>query len=237
MTDRSRRLLRRILLVAFLPVAVAGLVLASRLLWLGPAGAEVVEEYESGYFDASAEGAEALEEWNWFEPWIAPFDQGTALAAGGLYNEAIEDLERAFALAPAAKRCDVAVNLSLSWERLGDSYVEQGLFAGAQRLYETAQAVIDAAGPECAPGDAPRNEEEGRDAGEELSEAEQRLNQKRQGAAGADALTEEEGSGGDLEEQLDRLGDQDQDAADEKAQQEGQERGERGDGGFTDRPW
>jgi len=236
-TDARRRTVRRVLLAAALPLAIAAVLLAVRLLGLGPTAGDVADRYDEGYYDRAAETAEGLHTWNWVERWIAYFDRGTALAAAGSYNEAIEDLERALELAPDSTRCDVAVNLSLSWERLGDSYMQQGLYAGAQRLYETARAVIDAAGPECAPGEAPRNEEEGRDAGSELAEAADRLDAKRDAAGAVEGVQPDPGSPDGLDEQLERLGEQDQDAADEKAQQEGDERGRGGGGGYTDRPW
>ena len=233
---RSRRGLRWGLMIGFLPVAVILLLLAGKLFGLSPAARDVMRDYDRGYYDGAVTAAEPLFGMNWFEPWIASFDRGTAYAGQGLYNEAIDDLETAFDRAPADRRCDVAVNLSLTWERLGDSYVQQGLYAGAQRLYQTAQAVIDAAGESCQPPNAPRNAEENRDPGQELSDAADRLaNKSRQSGQAQD---QQGGSApSDLDDQLDELGQQQQDAADEKAQQEGQQRGENGGGGFTDKPW
>lgn len=236
-SDASRRRLRRILLIAFVPFAIAGMILSAKLFGLSPTAQSVIRSYDLGSFDRSVQQAEAMQSWNWFEPWIAYFDRGTAYAANGYYNEAVEDLEKAFDQAPADKRCDVAVNLSLSWELLGDSYVEQGLFAGAQKLYDTARAVIDAAGPECQGPDAPKNEEEGRAAGQELSDAAERLAEKSDRSGAFQGDTGDPAAPADTQDQLDRLGQQDQDAADEKAEQQGQERGEDSQGGYTDKPW
>lgn len=236
--DRARRRLRRILLLSSIPFAIAILLLVIKLLGLSPAAQRVIDSYEFGAFDQSVTQAEPLFETNWFQPWIAPFDRGTAYAAGGLYNDAIDDLERALELAPADARCDVAVNLSLSWELLGDSYVEQGLFAGAQRLYETARAVIVEAGEECQSPNAPYNDEQGRDPGQELSDAAQRLDQKAdQSGQRQEQLDLGQPDDGGLEEQLERLGDQLDDAAEEKAESDSQERSEDSGGGFTDKPW
>lgn len=237
MSDAGRQRLRRILLIAFLPIAIGGVFLSMKLFALSPTAQGVIRSYETGSFDRSVERAEAMQNGNWFEPWIAFFDRGTAYAANGNYNEAVEDLEKAFAQAPADKRCDVAVNLSLSWELLGDSYVEQGLYVGARKLYDTAKAVIDAAGPQCQGPDAPQNEEQNRQAGQELSDAAKRLERKSDRSGQIQDATGDPATPDDASDQLDRLGRQDQDAADEKAEQQGQKRGENGQGGYTDRPW
>ena len=170
--NRRRRALRRTLILASIPLAIAVLILAAKLFSLTPTARAVVDSYSDGDFATSVSHAEPLLTWNSFEPWVAWFDRGTAVAATGDYNAAIADLELAFQSAPAERKCEVAVNLSLSWESLGDSYIQQGLYEGAARLYETAQAVIDAAGAACEPGRAPFNELEGRDPGEELADAE-----------------------------------------------------------------
>ncbi len=236
--DAARRRARIILLLTSIPFAIAALLLVVKLLGLSPAAQRVIDSYEFGAYGQSVTQAEQLLTTNWFQPWIAPFDRGTAYAAGGLYNDAIDDLEQALELAPADARCDVAVNLSLSWELLGDSYVQQGLFAGAQRLYETARAVITEAGEECRPPNAPRNEEQNRDPGQELSDAAQRLEEKAdQSGERQEQLERGQEGDGDLQDQLDQLGEQLDDAAREKAERESQERSEEDGGGFTDRPW
>ena len=238
MTDGRRRF-RRMLLLGSIPFALAGLIVAVKLVSLSVVAGLAIDSYETGSFESSADAADELLTWNAFEPWVAHFDRGTARAGAGLYNEAVDDLERAFAEAPDEKKCDVAVNLSLSWELLGDSYLAQGQFAGAQRLYETARAVIAAAGEGCEPPNAPPNAEENRDPGEELLDAGERLDEKIQDAKAlneqADALEENAPDG--TEEQLDRLEQQNQDAAEEKAEQQGQDRGNEGTGGFTEKPW
>lgn len=234
MMDRRRA--RRILLIASIPFALAGLVLAGKLFTLSSVAGAAIADYDRRDFESSAARAEGLLSWNSFEPWIAWFDRGTARAASGFYNQAIDDLEYAFALAPADRKCEVAVNLSLSWEMLADSYQQRGFFAGAQRLYETAEAVIDAAGQDCKPGNAPQNEQENRDPGEELSDAGDRLDDK---AAAAEALEQTEGEDADagIGERLDELGQRNEDAAEDKAEQESRDRGAEGSGGFTDKPW
>ncbi|MFP7760757.1 hypothetical protein [Marisediminicola sp. LYQ134] len=234
-SERRRRVTRRVLLIGFAPVAIAALILAGKLATLAPTADRAIEHYDSGAFDESATTSEGLLTGNAFEPWIAYFDRGTAYARGGLLNEAVDDLERAFATAPDSTRCDVAVNLSLSWELLGDSYVEQGFLTGAQRLYEAAQAVIDEAGEECTPPEAPPNEREGREAGEELDAADSRLEAKTEGLERVQPSGDEPESS--LEEQLDELGELNDEGAREKSEQLDRDRGQSGPPGFVERPW
>jgi tetratricopeptide (TPR) repeat protein len=215
-------------------VFIAAMIFVGKLLSLPVAGGRIVDSFEAGDFLGSEEAADGLFEWNWFEPWIASFDRGTATAAGGDYNAAIPYLEDAFAGAPEAKRCDVAVNLALSWELLGDSYAEQGQAAGAQRLYDTARAVIAEAGEGCSSEQAPPNPELSREPGQELEDADERLQQKSEAAQQQDEATDPEPADG--QEQLDQLEEQNDAAAEEKSQLDQLDRGQQG-GGFADRPW
>lgn len=237
MTDRRRARLRRILLLASLPFALAALLFSGKLLSLSAIAGDGIDAYDAGEYASSAERFDSLLGWNPIEPWVAHFGAGTALAGTADLNPAIVELERALDLAPASKECDVAVNLSLSWELLGDAYTAEGLLSGASRLYETARAVIESVGEDCAPPEAPFNEEEGRDPGAELSDAgdrlEVKLDQNERAQQESGSLPAEQ----DTQDQLDELEQQNEDAAGEKAQQEGLRGGGGASGGFTDRPW
>lgn len=228
---------RAVIMLVSLPFALASLVVVVKLAGLPVLGGAMVEQYRSGDFVASIESAERLTEGNLFESWVAPFGRGTATAAAGDYNAAIPDLERALELAPESRRCDIAVNLSLSWESLGDSYVTQGLDAGALRLYATAKRVITSAGEECLPPNAPPNAEEDRNAGDELSAASDRLDGKIQGSDAPPPDATDPQSPPPESDQLDELQQQNGAGAQEKAQQQGIDRGQQSGAGFTDRPW
>ena len=240
--ENRRRRIRRLLIICSLPVTLAGLLLAGKLLMMSGTASTVVERYDGGAYLSSETEADGLLFANWFDPWLAFFDRGTARAAGGDLNPAIDDLEKAFALATGSDRCVVAVNLSLSWETLGDSYLAQGQLSGAQQLYATAQAVIDAAGPSCAgdpqsqQGDPqqgePRSGDPQQDAPGVLSEAEQRLEAKQRASQGAG----EQQQSGTPQQQLDQLQQQNEDAAGEKAEQEGEDRIDPGLG-QAPKPW
>lgn len=228
---------RAVIVLVSLPFALASLVVVAKLAGLPVLGGAMVDQYRSDDFVASIESADRLTEGNLFESWIAPFGRGTATAAAGDYNAAIPDLELALELAPESRRCDVAVNLSLSWEALGDSYVAQGLDAGALRLYATAKRVITSAGEACLSPNAPPNVEEGRNAGDELSDASDRLDDKIDGSATPPPESTDPPSPTPESDQLDELREQNGAGAEEKAQQQGLDRGQQSGAGFTDRPW
>ncbi len=229
---------RWIILVATLPVAIAMLLLALKLFSLPIQAGAVQAAYERGDGIGAVDAAEPLHGTNWFEPWIAHFDRGTGYAADQYYVEAIDDFEHALELAPEDKRCQVSVNLALSWELLGDSYVEGGFYQGAVLLYDTARKVLEAAGPDCVPPEQQQPDE--RDADQEHEEAEERVEQKQRQAEEQRDLTQDPddpSQADERQEQLEELQDQGQQSDQERENQENRDRGEESGGGFTDQPW
>lgn len=230
--NRTRLRLRRRLLLWGLPVVLALAVGAGWLIGLPVRAADALVDYGRGDFTASAEGFAELLEPNLVETWLPYYDRGSTLAEAQDYIPAIDDLEKALELAPADRECVVVANLSLSWERLADGYAQSGLFEGARLLYQTAVDVLEA--HDCTPPEEPV---EGRDPGQELDDAAVRLEQKLQ----AMDFLEQQSGGGDApstpDQQLDQLEQQEQDAAEEKAEDDARGRAETGQGGFTDKPW
>ena len=217
MTRVTRRTIRIMLLAVAVPLLLLCIVVSVKLATLQAIAGTAISRYEIGAYDASAEAAEGLMENNLFEPWIAHFDRGTARAAAGFYNESIDDLERAFDLAPDERRCDVALNLSLAWESLGDDYAQQGQFAGAIKLYDLARAALDAAGDGCGEPPQTGNPETPNGQGDPRS----RLSDKSTRAQELDAQAEAQQEPG-ASNPLERLDDQNGDAADEKERQQRQ---------------
>lgn len=230
-SNRRRVRLRRRLLLWGLPVVLALAVVAGWLVGLPMRAGDALIDYGRGDYTGSAEGFGDLLEPNLVETWLPYYDRGSALAEAQDYIPAIDDLEIALELAPADRECVVVVNLSLSWERLADGYAQAGLFEGARLLYQTAADVLSA--HDCTP---PEDPVEGRDPGQELDDAGVRLEQKLQAMEFLDNQ-----AGGDApstpDQQLDQLDQQDQDAAEEKAEDDARGRAETGQGGFTDKPW
>jgi len=218
---RARRRRRLKYLLFSLPVVVALLVVAGMIVGPYTTNDSAVRSYEYGDFDGSAEQSSRLLDGNLLEDWVPWFNRGNALAEQEEYTAAIDDFERALELAPEERACDVRVNLALSWERLGDIYIAGGFNQGAINLYEAAKAVI-AEGDGCDP-DEPSGEQldvAGPRVQAKIDEAQQRKDE-------ADAQSGDEPGG--LEEQLDQLGEQEQQGAQEKADGDSAERGQGAD--------
>ena len=214
-----------------LPVVIFGLYWAFHMLGLAPAAQNAINAYENEDYAASVGHSSWLLGNNVFEPYLPYFNRGDAYAGAQNYGPAIDDFELALELAPEEKACDVRLNLALGWERFGDVYVELGYYQGAVRLYEASEAVMDAAGPEC---DPPENQEE-------LQESKDRVAEKKEQAEDLrDAQPPpEEGEEGqsEQEQQLDELQEQQEQAAQEKADDESEQRAEENGGYYVDKPW
>lgn len=229
---RKRRI--RLLLISIIPV-VAVLILAMKLLSLSVVTGAAITQYNGGAYDASAKTSGSLLEQNLFEPWIPYFNRGVALASQEKYVRAIDDLEKALALAPADRACSVSINLALGWERLADGYAAAGSYSGATLLYQTAKDVLTAAGPDCAP---PQQQIDGRDPAQERDDAQGRVEEKLRQSQ--DAKQQQDAASGDptdTQGKLDELKEQSDAAAGQKADGDTRGRGNQGSSGFTDKPW
>ncbi|MCU1407322.1 MAG: hypothetical protein JWQ43_3625 [Glaciihabitans sp.] len=227
---RRRRLRRRLLLWS-IPFLLAAIVLATWLLSLSATAGLAIEQYKLANFTGSAETAGDLLAQNHVETWIPYFDRGVAEAAGGDYIPAIDDFELALTTVPEEHRCEVIVNLALGWERLADGYTQAGLFDGARLLYQNSADVL--AGQDCVPPEEPVD---GRDPGQELQDAEARV-QSKLDATKYFSEQENQDEASTPEDRLDQLNEQDDAAAEDKAQGDGRDRAESGSGGFADKPW
>lgn len=229
--NRRRTRLRRNLLLFSLPVVAGVLVVAGWLINLSGTASAGLAEYQRGSYVVSSETFGGLLNHNYVEKWIPYFDRGGALAADQDYIPAIDDFERALEFAPAAHRCEVIVNLSLSWERLADGYAQSGLYSGAAQLYQTSLDVLQ--GEDCTPPDEPV---QGRDPGEELDIAEGRVQAK----LDASEFLYEQGDTGEPstpEQRQQELQEQGDDAAQQQAEDDARDRGEESPGPVTDKPW
>jgi tetratricopeptide (TPR) repeat protein len=229
-TNRRRRRRRLLLLAATLPLVIALLLLAMRLMGLSLGNQVALSLFDDARFEESAEQSTTLLDETFFEPYIPWFNRGNAYAAQEKYTDAIDDLEHALELAPASRQCEVRVNLALSWERLGDVYVAGGYYQGAVLLYEAAKAVIQE-GDECVPPEQ---------SGEDLDAADARLDAKIEAAKRLRDIAGSQGGANpetNREQQLDELGQQEQQGAEEKAEDDAFERGDGGQSGYTEKPW
>ena len=227
--DRKRGRRRLILMLASLPVVIAAIVVAVKLISLSVTAQAAIIDYNTGNYEASIDRSTSLLEFNIIEPYIPYFNRGDAQAGREYYVDAVEDFEKALELAPQTKKCDVRVNLALSWELLGDIYAEGGYFQGAVLLYQAAEAVIAEGGEDCEPPS---------ESSDELSEAQERVEGKKDIAEAQRDAAEAEEDGKSTQEKLDELGERGEQGSAEKENGESLDRGEgQGDGTYTDKPW
>ena len=212
-----------------LPIGLFSIFWGFTFLSLAPTAQVAIDACDDGDYATSESVFGSLLRNNVVETYLPYFNRGDAYAADRYYGPAIEDFEKALELAPQEKKCDVRLNLALTWERFGDIYMQLGYYQGAVLLYETGQAVLDDAGGQC---DPPPQQDE-------LNESQDRLEQKKQDAEDQrNQQQQEQGDGPDsLDQRLQELGDQQQEAAQEKADQEAGDRGAETGGSYTDKPW
>jgi tetratricopeptide (TPR) repeat protein len=238
---------RKRLLWWSLPVVLLALATSLKLANLSLTAQDAIDAAETARFEESIAASDSLMTLNWFEPWIAYYDRGTASALAQEYNDATDDLSVALELAPADRACDVRVNLALAWEELGDIYAEGGYLRGAALLYDTALAVIQGGEEDgCFRGETqddstpPEQPSDGSqtDAGERLENARDRIEgkqgevERQEGQGGGSTTPEEDGAdGGSPTDDLQDRGDAaEQDRRDQDADQ-------RGGGEYVEKPW
>jgi len=230
LTVKGLRRRRWLMFGLTLPIALFAIFWAFKFISLAPTAQTAIDEYNDGYYVASEETSSSLLFLNVAEPYLPYFNRGDAYAADQYYGAATDDFERALELAPMDRKCDVRLNLALSWERFGDIYVQLGYYQGAVLLYEAGEKVLEDAGEECDPPDKQ----------EQVDESNDRMESKKQDAEDQrDQQQPDEGDGEETEQdqQLQDLQDQQDQAAQEKADQESGNRGEESGGYYTEKPW
>lgn len=152
---------RRLLLLGILPSLVA-LVVAAGLWLLVHGNAAARDDYADGkYADARAtfEGARDL---GVVEPWVAPFNAGTAAYRAQQLDDAVVLLEQALEDVPGDRACDVRINLALTHEAIADDEAKKGGRAARQVALRDARAAISGTG--CSEAIEKRLEEKIKDA-------------------------------------------------------------------------
>jgi flagellar biosynthesis GTPase FlhF len=238
-SNRKRRRIRRWIAIGTLPLTLAALLFVGKLLSMyafahQAISAYVVDDYAGS--EASAHGQEFL---NWFEPFKAPFNIGTALAGAEKLPEARAELEKALELAHGLEVCTVRINLALVIERQGDAAVADGDGAAGAEFYGEALRITSETPEECNSEDAQKQSSDpDRDMQQTKEDTEDRLKQKQQEQEQQqqpeEEKPEEQPEPQPSEEKLDELK--------EKLEQGQQERdqrqdGEDGGGTGTDNPW
>ncbi|GHJ58706.1 hypothetical protein NOK12_12240 [Nocardioides sp. OK12] len=81
---------------------------------------------------------------NWFEPWVAPYDEGLARYRLEDHDGAVRLYRLALVEAPATEQCRVRVNLALALEARGDRASAEGRPDDARVEWTEALSALDA---------------------------------------------------------------------------------------------
>ncbi|WP_223587409.1 hypothetical protein [Microbacterium sp. OVT16B] len=179
--NRRRRLVRRWVAVGALPLVLVALLFVGKLLSMYAFAHQAISSYVVDDYAGSEASARNQEFLNWFEPYKAPFNVGTALAGAEKLPEARAKLEESLALAHGLEVCTVRINLALVIERQGDAAREGGDGAAAAEFYGEALTVTAETPAECDSEDAQKQSSDpDRDMKKTTDDLEDRLKQKQQ---------------------------------------------------------
>lgn len=239
--NRRRRRIRRWVAIGTLPLTLAALLFVGKVLSMYAFAHQAITTYVVADYSGSTSAAESQEFVNWFEPFKAPYNVGTALAGAEDLDGARGKLEEALPLGNGLEVCAVRVNLAIVIERQGDAALDAGDGAGAAQLYGEGLSVSAETPEECdSPEADSQSPDPDRSMGETLDDLEDRLQEKQQQSQQQD--TPSEGEEGDEEQpqqpeqdKLDELQEKLEQGAEEREQN--QQGDEDGPGSGTDKPW
>ncbi|MEW1953321.1 tetratricopeptide repeat protein [Terrabacter sp. NPDC080008] len=168
---------RRRMLLASAPVVVLLVVVAARLLTLNLVHAQTLAAYQAGDKPRTLQWGERQGWVNLVERFRSPFAIGDAHVLSGHYDLARPWFEQAFEQVPKGgiDDCKVRVNLGLTYEALGDAAKARERTEEWKQFYDKGIRITKERPPLC---EAP----EGGQTGEQLKQAQQRLESKRSDA-------------------------------------------------------
>ncbi|MGO2746629.1 hypothetical protein [Microbacterium sp.] len=237
--NRRRRSIRRWVLIGMLPITLAALLFAGKLLSMYGFAHQAISTYVVGDYSGSTAAAQQQEFLNWFEPYKAPYNVGTALAGSEELDGARAKLEEALPLASGLEVCAVRVNLSLVIERQGDAARTDGDGPGSAQLYGEALRVTAETPEECHSEEADQQSPDpDRSMSDTLDEMQDRLQEKQQQSDQNPQQNPDQGDGEEPQQpdqdKLDELQKKLEQGAEERQQNKGDEDAP---GGGTDKPW
>ena len=237
-SNRRRRSIRRWVAIGTLPLTLAALFFVGKLLSMYAFAHQAITAYVVDDYAGSEAAARGQEFLNWFEPYKAPFNVGTALGAAEQLPDARAKLEEALELATGLEVCGVRINLALVVERMGDAARADGDGATATQLYGEALTITVETPEECHSDEAQQQSSDPeRDMSDSLESTEERLKQKQQEQEQEpqpeEQQPEEEEDPQPSEDKLEDLQDKLEQGTQERDQQQGDEPGGTG----TDKPW
>ena len=169
----TRTGLRMVLvLVGILPALVA-LLFAVKVVAMLSHDRDGRSQFQDAEYLGAADEFSANGSVNWFEPWIAAFDEGAARHADGDLEGALERYQAALEDVPEEEECTVRINIALADETLGDRALEEGDGDEATAWW---QAGIEA----LAEGDCPTDSGRGEEQTEDAAAVDKRLREKLQ---------------------------------------------------------
>lgn len=193
MTSNPNRRRRRILMLAGILPALLVLALTLKVALMLQTNGSGREAFADEDYDGAAVVFADNQRLNWFESWIAAFNEGAGLQADGAWPDAITAYEAALEDVPDRDECTVRINLALVHEAVGDALQEDGNTDKAITSWKTGSKVL-AAG-EC-PTDSGRGEEQT----EHAATLDERLRNKVQQNQPQDPQDDPKDSGEDSEE-------------------------------------
>lgn len=236
--NRRRRRIRRWIAIGTLPLTLAALLFVGKLLSMYAFAHQAITAYVVDDYSGSESAARGQEFLNWFEPYKAPFNIGTALGAAEQLPEARAKLEEALELAHGLEVCGVRINLALVIERQGDAARADGDGAGAAELYGEALTITVETPDECNSEEAQQQSSDPqRDMEKSLEDTRDRLKQKQQEQQQPPPPEEEQPQEQEpqpSEDQLQDLQDKLEQGTQERDQQQN---GDDPGGSGTDKPW
>ncbi|WP_300268206.1 hypothetical protein [Microbacterium sp.] len=237
-SNRRRRSIRRWVMIGTLPLTLAALLFVGKVLSMYAFAHQAITSYVADDFAGSTTAAQGQEFINWFQPFVAPYNIGTALAGSEDLDGARAKLEEALPLAHGLEVCAVRVNLAIVIERQGDAAVTTGDGTAAAELYGEALLITAETPEECSSEEADQQSPDpDRSMGDTLDDLEDRLQEKQQQPPPAEGEEEEEQEQPSQPEQdkLDELQEKLDQGAEEREQN--QQGDDDGPGGGTDKPW
>lgn len=140
MNDRKRRLLTGVV-----PSVVA--LVAAAFLWLLAHGNSAGRsDYDAERYDAALDRFASARDLGVIEPWVKPFNTGTAAYRAGKLEEAARLFNLALDDVPSEHMCSVRTNLALTYEAIATSAAEEKSRAAAQIALRDARTAVGGTG-------------------------------------------------------------------------------------------
>lgn len=159
--------------------AVIVLAFSAKVIGMYASAHQSISAYWKGDYPAAIDAARGQEFLNWFEPYKAPFNAGTAFAASGAFDQARDRFAEALGLARGLEVCPVRFNLALAIERLGDDALAAHDHRGALAHYAESLAITQGTPAECdSDAASAHSSDPSRSLGEALDAAERRVGEK-----------------------------------------------------------